>query len=105
MTAETLGPCCRCRGTTDVRSIVFLPFRAPEPGLGCWGCLECGLPLAGAIAVLCDRCTVDVQERNASIEYVCIGDPREARRARWPDEDPEPFDHDLTKHPEVLHPC
>ena len=49
-----LGPCCHCGRTDDVRTIVMLSRRGPMPGCG-WGCVVCGLPLDGAIAVLVRR--------------------------------------------------
>lgn len=51
-----LGSCCACgREDETCRNIVMLSVRAPVPGAG-WGCVVCGLPLDGAIAVLCDAC-------------------------------------------------
>ena len=51
-----LGQCCACgKSGPDVRNIVMLSFRGPDPGKG-WGCLQCGLPTDGASAVLCDGC-------------------------------------------------
>jgi hypothetical protein len=52
---ESLGTCCICGGLEDVRNIINLPYKALTPGHG-WGCVVCGLPPDGAIAVLCDGC-------------------------------------------------
>jgi len=88
-----LGPCCACRtvGPT-VRTIMMLSVRAPG-GHG-WGCLQCGLPQAGAIAVLCDRCL----ETNAPILDVCYGYPSSGGRVAR-ESCVEPFDHDMRMHP------
>ena len=53
--SKSLGPCCVCESTVAVRNIVMLHQKAPMPGRG-WGCVVCGLPSDGAIAVICDAC-------------------------------------------------
>ena len=89
-----LGACCECgRQDRPVRHVVMLPVRSPEPGHGCWGCLTCGLPQAGAVAVLCDACAERFNGRPLNI---VLGSPDENRR--MPFRDFEPFDHDETKH-------
>ena len=90
-----LGNCCACGGSHDVRNLIMLDLKAPQPGEGCWGCLQCGLPQAGAIAVLCDRC-VRLKMR---ARYVCVGYAELNQRAPI-EECTEPFTHDMTKHPE-----
>lgn len=51
-----LGPCCCCeRRGRSVRNMISLKRMCPIPGRG-WGCVECHLPLNGAVAVVCDRC-------------------------------------------------
>jgi hypothetical protein len=50
-----LGACCVCGGFNMVQNIVLLGRAAPRPGTG-WGCVACGLPQDGAIAVMCDGC-------------------------------------------------
>jgi len=63
------------------------------PGSG-WGCVVCGLPADGAIAVLCDGC-LDHTPRFAVHGYadgggrILIDELREA------------FDHDLSRHAEL----
>jgi hypothetical protein len=93
-----LGCCCAC-GTTDslrmIRNIVMLPVRAPVAGTG-WGCLHCGLPQDGALAVVCDPCL----ESNQEIIMVAsgqLGDKQRMPRSALAD---RPFDHDRSKHPE-----
>ncbi len=72
--------------------------RAPVPGTG-WGCLVCGLPNDGAIAVVCDNCL----EAEAEILEVCHGHPHEGRRMALSVIN-EPFEHDPAKH-EVMRRC
>jgi hypothetical protein len=92
-----LGRCCACEGEDEtVRNIIMLDRRSPEPGIGCWGCLQCGLPTAGAVAVVCDHCL----ETKAEILFACLGAPADNRRIPIGELPPEPFDHDMSKHPE-----
>jgi len=88
-----LGKCCVCGGSRRVRNIVRLNKRATVAGQGCWGCVLCGLPMAGAVAVLCDECFEhDIQPR-----FACIGEPGD--NARMVIELlTQPFEHDLAKH-------
>ena len=91
-----VGPCCACekQGGPDVRNIVMLHQRGPRPGQG-WGCVQCGLPPDGADYVLCDGCLEDGREPR----FVCDGYPK---NGRIPIEElsDEPFEHDMSKHPE-----
>jgi hypothetical protein len=59
-----LGPCCMC-GIPEPQAIVMLSRRAAVPGHG-WGCVVCGLPPDGAVAVLCDPC-FEQYHRDASL--------------------------------------
>ncbi len=64
-----LGPCCACGiEGPGVRNVILLGRKAPVPGTG-WGCIVCGLPLDGAIAVVCDPCL----ETQAEIRFACYG--------------------------------
>lgn len=55
-TSAGFGSCCACgRAVASVRNVVPLPKLAPVAGTG-WGCEVCGLPLNGAVAVVCDNC-------------------------------------------------
>ena len=72
--------------------------RAPVPGTG-WGCLVCGLPNDGAIAVVCDNCL----EAETEILEVCHGHPHEGRRMALSVIN-EPFEHDPAKH-EIMRRC
>jgi hypothetical protein len=90
-----LGTCCACQNPDkQVRNIMSLGFRTPY-SFG-WGCFQCGLPMEGAIAVLCDECL----ESDAEIREFVKGEALEKQRAPIA-ELTEPFDHDLSKHPEA----
>lgn len=93
-----VGRCCACgmAGPT-VRNFIMLEKPAPVPGTG-WGCLVCGLPSDGALAVVCDACL----ESNAEIVLVCYGYAASGDRVPMASLAPEPFDHDMSRHPEVL---
>lgn len=94
-----LGPCCACSTTFNVRNIMCMPFKSPEPGYG-WGCMECGLPPDGAVAFICDNCL----DEEIEIQYIAVGPTAEHRR--YPISmltNTEPFDHDLSKHPRRTH--
>ena len=92
-----LGPCCGCGATgADVRNIVMLDVKAPEPGKG-WGCVVCGLPMDGAYAVMCDVCIgLSVEPREVVAGY--MAEKRRVRRARCI----ERFAHDATKHTDEI---
>ena len=83
-----VGACCACgRSDREVRNIIALAFRAPVPGTG-WGCVVCGLPSDGAIAVVCDQCL----ELDAPIVEVCNGYATNGKRLNRIFVT-EPFDH------------
>ena len=94
--APRFGPCCNCGRTDGVRNITMLSRRGPTPGRG-WGCVQCGLPLDGAIAVVCDDCTT------IEPKFVCSGYPVTLGRVPIKELSPDVFDHDMTKHPECYH--
>lgn len=96
----TLGSCCNCgRNDDTVRNIVMLERKSPEPGIGCWGCLTCGLPQAGAVAVLCDEC---LGSSNAQPQRIVLGSPADNRRLPISEVPNEIFKHDKAKHEELL---
>lgn len=92
------GPCCACGATgPTVRNLLMIERRAPVPGTG-WGCVVCGLPADGAVAVLCDQCI----DTRVSPRQACLGYP--ASLERMPiDELTEPFTHDAARHRDELH--
>jgi hypothetical protein len=95
MFEHDFGPCCRCGRCHDVRNILMLSRRAPTPGKG-WGCVVCGLPADGAVAVLCDDCVASGE----GPRFVCTGYPATDGRTPIEETSDEPFDHDETKHAE-----
>ena len=102
-----LGACCVCfKVGPTVRNLFSIYNECAVVGHG-WGCLGCGLPPNGAIAVLCDDCIGPLDEKGrptlAKIPiFACRGwpgtdgrEPIEMTYAR-----PE-FKHDDSRHPEV----
>ena len=96
--ADSLGPCCMCEGTVDVRNIISLHRKSPTPGRG-WGCVQCGLPPDGAIAVLCDRCLA-LTENGEPLNFACKGYPATDGRVPIMSLHGE-HDHDFSRHPEI----
>src|SRR5947209_3057090 len=93
------GMCCMClMEHPTVRNLIVLDVRAPKPGNGCWGCLRCGLPSEGAVAVLCDNCMEEHRTFGRAIGLVCSGPPGENQRVPRSSLT-EPFMHDMSKHP------
>lgn len=95
----SLGPCCSCERAEGVTNILMLRQRAPVPGTG-WACLQCGLPADGAYAVLCDECMAKLQD-GAGLKMAVSGYPAAGERVAIASLSPEPFDHDLSRHPEL----
>ena len=93
----SMGPCCICQCPHNALNLILLDKKAPSPGVGAWGCQECGLPLAGAIAVLCQPCFIAYQNGDAQIKFVCDGAPAAGKRV--PVENlTEPFQHNRARH-------
>ena len=102
---EDLGPCCVCGKRQDgsVRTLVCLSFEAPKGFIG-WGCVVCGIPSRGAMAIACDECCEKHgQELPGALVFICAG-AFSAQGLRYPLEGFEriPFDHDMNKHPAEL---
>lgn len=93
------GACCACgtAGEHCARNITTLNFEAP-PGFAGWGCVQCGKPSRGAIAVLCDSCAA----KNAAPRFIA-GGKFLTDKIRVPlDSYPRvPFGHDDRLHPEA----
>jgi hypothetical protein len=102
---EDLGPCFVCGKTQDgsVRTLVCLSFEAPAGFVG-WGCVVCGLPSRGAMAIACDACCDrHGQELPAELKFICTGAfSTEGKRTPLDGFARIPFDHDLNKHPAEL---
>lgn len=88
-----IGPCCACRRTdVELRNLVMLHVRAPVLGTG-WGCVVCGLPSDGALAIVCDACLEEDRPIVDAIEgYATKGQrvPRDTLTV--------PFEHKLIPH-------
>ncbi|MBI1207475.1 MAG: hypothetical protein GC191_09340 [Azospirillum sp.] len=96
--APDLGPCCICSGTAP-SNILMLARRAAVPGHG-WGCVQCGLPSDGAVAVLCDGCLTLYQADAAILTACCRGWPATDGRIAIADLPQGVFEHNLAMHPE-----
>lgn len=96
------GPCCCCGTMYKVRTLVMLEKKAPVPGTG-WGCVQCGLPLDGALAVLCDQCAANSADLPNCLRFVCRGYPTLGERTPIEEVAGE-HAHDMSQHPEVLLP-
>jgi hypothetical protein len=98
--SPNLGPCCVCGGTERVRNIISLHQLSPTPGKG-WGCVQCGVPADGAIAVTCDSCGPNsLGDKLPELKFACAGYPGTDGRVPI-DSLQGVFDHDYSKHPEV----
>lgn len=94
-----LGPCCACgREGATVRNLIMLGFTAPVAGTG-WGCLQCGLSMDGATAVICDDCLA----AETPIQFVIAGQAAQKGRisAEEAQQQGRPFEHNMQLHPEV----
>lgn len=89
---HNLGECCACGGTANVRNVLMLGKKAPIPGTG-WGCVVCGLPMDGAVAVLCDGCLADEKKPMEA----CYGFPYENNRVSV-NSLKGSHEHDMEKH-------
>jgi len=88
-----VGRCCACRRTgVELRNLVTLHVRAPVPGTG-WGCVVCGLPSDGALAIVCDTCL----EQDRPILDAIEGYAARGGRVRS-DTLTVPFDHKAIPH-------
>jgi NMD protein affecting ribosome stability and mRNA decay len=74
-----------------------MDFLGPTPGRG-WGCVVCGVPSDGAVAVLCDACV----ERKVQPIRIIEGDAAEHRRlVITPAMRERKFAHRVELHPEL----
>lgn len=60
--------------------------------------MVCDLPADGASYVACDRCL----KNGTPAREVCRGYPLSREREPIENLSPEPFDHDMSKHPEAV---
>lgn len=99
------GRCCACGDFREgMLTIVMLDRRLPieHRGEG-WGCFQCNAPNEGAVAVLCDACTIALELGTGEVVMACAGNVQSRDRLRVADL-VERFDHDLKMHPEVILP-
>lgn len=95
-----LGPCCICeRAGADVRNIMMLNKQAPQAGTG-WGCVVCGLPNDGAVAVVCDACIGDGTDVESRLRFVIAGYASEHQRVPIAQLSGM-HEHDRAQHPEL----
>lgn len=103
MHTSSTGPCCVCEGS-PARVIVYLPFRAPE-GFRGWGCVQCGLEMRGAVALICDACADEYEALGEALplKTMCAGVyvMEQKRVPITPEAQRVPHVHDLRYHPEV----
>lgn len=96
------GPCCCCEA--EIRhnpGLMMLGFEGP-PGWTGWGCMVCGLPSRGAIAVLCQACVKAQRVPSFIAAGRNVGDNL---RLRLDGKFVQvPFTHRLAQHPELLPP-
>lgn len=71
---SSLGTCCECEKTENVRNIWTLHKKSPLSGRG-WGCVVCCLPADGAVAVLCDDCHERLSPSEENPKFACNGYP------------------------------
>lgn len=90
--------CCACGAKRKSRNIVMLEQKALTPGKG-WGCITCGLPNDGAVAVICDPCA---QSGNPQICFVFDGYVLGGKVIPITELPNVPHVHNLTRHPEVM---
>lgn len=90
------GPCCACeKEGASVRNLIMLEHKAPVPGIG-WGCVQCGLPYDGAVAVVCDDCI----DGGRPIKFAIAGPANDKKRVPIESLGGE-HKHDMSEHPEV----
>lgn len=96
MVTLPVAKCCACGEVKVLRNILTIERRAPEIGTG-WGCVQCGLPQDGAVAIVCDDCL----NADTPVFLVCLGHAMGQERIPLRDLSPKPFSHNLALHPEI----
>ena len=75
---KDFGACCSCGAegeNVNVRNVVMLEQKSTVPGSG-WGCVQCGLSMEGAFAVICDDCL----DLGRPIIYAVAGELKNKKR-------------------------
>src|SRR4051812_30358355 len=91
------GPCCGSQTTAGVTNVVMLDPRGPVPGQG-WGCVVCGLPADGAVAVLCNDCVLAYEDDPKVLRFACRGYATSGQRIPIDELPPGEHRHDEAKH-------
>ncbi len=93
---KNVGPCCSCgRDNLEVRNVVMIEQKNPG-GKDGWGCLQCHLPMEGAVALICDECA----ELGRPIKFAVDGEIKNKKRIPVESLGAE-HKHDMSQHPEV----
>ncbi len=96
-----LGSCCICEVNDDsVQNLIQLDFKVFGSET-CWGCFQCGLPMEGAVAAVCDTCFQQYYETDLESHLKFLMDTKDRRIPVPPVAERVPHEHDLSKHPEV----
>ena len=101
MLDDNYGMCCVCEAPNADPNFFQMDYKVPETVETKWGCLKCGLPIEGAIAVVCDGCLRKHGPDAIDDHIKFLMDGRDRRIPVPPPEERIPHDHDYTKHPEV----
>jgi len=89
-----LGTCCACEGSTEVKWIIPLPHKAPNPRYG-WDCAVCHVK-GGAVAVICSSCLA----LNTQVKFVVDDYPYKNIRIPIEAVNADLYLHDYAYHPE-----
>jgi len=98
-TINEYGTCCVCQSDMEMYNIIQLDYKVEsESG---WGCFKCGLPMQGAVAVVCDGC-LDEHGNDIEDQIRFLMDGVKGRIPVPPVADRIPHEHDLSLHPECI---
>lgn len=96
-TFDEYGTCCVCESEMETCGIIQLGYKVEsESG---WGCYQCGLPMEGAIAIVCGDC-VDKHAETIEDQIKYLMDGKKGRFPVPPVEKRVTHEHDLSLHPE-----
>lgn len=88
--------CCACGQQKRSRNIVMLEQKGVTPGKG-WGCFQCGLPMDGAIAAICDDCA---EQGIPQIHFVYDGYVHDGKLIPIDELPQVRHEHNMALHPE-----
>ena len=84
----------------DSRKTIESSFSKVQSGSG-WGCVQCGLPAEGAVAIVCDACIERYGSDTIENEIRFLMDGRERRIPVPPIEERVLHEHDIYRHLEL----